>query len=628
MDSKSELKAFYDLQVIEDDNVLMTFTDENGNVVVFVEDDEPEKLGRYAARALGVRFVKSKPFTAYQDPTKKFRPAPGGVSVGHFNITAGTLGMYVKDKVDGSTSILSNNHVLANIDAGSPGDDILQPGRADGGVRVGDTIADLTRFIRLRGSGTKTVDAAIAKMKNESDVLLRSLSVGYVNGITPSYIDQKIWKYGRTSRLTRGTVVAVDATVQVGYGGSLTITLTDCIVSTIASQPGDSGSALVDFGSNEITGLLFAGNGTYTIGCKATNVFSLLNIEPIPAPAIERSLFLDLSHWNKPISSMDDDKEGNFKSNIVGLNFDSFSQMKDAGVRGIIVKACQPGVGTDPEFHNYYEYARMNNLLVSAYIFTDPKYSYNEHYSAFIEAVGDRKLDCPPSMDCEQASGQSVQAITSLYQNFGRMLTTWYGQRPLIYTGVSYWNTNVLPWSEWEQFPLWIAYWSNTAIEPTVPEAWKNAVRKWVIWQFDVNDNGRHFGVGSAQVDTNTTNKYFEELLDGITPPPISTSPSVPPPPISFSTSASPSPSPSTPPPNEKAVYEHYKGKATVNLNYRNGPGTQYTYLGTMKIGTEVEILETKPDATNNIWARIGYNEWAAQLYKGQEYIRYNLQSD
>jgi len=325
---------------------------------------------------------------------------------------------------------------------------------------------------------------------------------------------------------------------------------------------------------------------------------------------------------------MDDDKEGNFKSNIVGLTFDSFSKMKDAGVRGIIVKAYQPGVGVDPEFHNYYEYARLNDLLFSCYVFTDPKYSANDHYSGLIGAIGDRKLDFPPAMDCEQASGQSVQTITSLYQNLGRLLTSWYGSRPLIYTGVSFWNTNVLPWSEWELFPLWIAYWSNVSFTPAVPDAWKNATRKWVIWQFDVNDNGAHYGVGSAQVDTNTTNKYFEELLgEQPPPPPVSTSPSPPPPPVSVSTSASPSPSPSAPP-NGKAVFEHYKGTATVGLNYRNGPGTQYTKLGTMTVGTVVEILETAKDGSGNDWVRIGYKEWAAQLYQGQEYIHYVMQGE
>src|SRR3989338_2088245 len=42
------------------------------------------------------------------------RPARGGASIGHYKITAGTLGCLVRDKKSGKTLILSNNHVLAN----------------------------------------------------------------------------------------------------------------------------------------------------------------------------------------------------------------------------------------------------------------------------------------------------------------------------------------------------------------------------------------------------------------------------------------------------------------------------------------------------------------------------------
>jgi len=54
---------------------------------------------------------------AFQDPTGRFRPAPGGVSIGHYLITAGTFGCIVKK--NGVKFILSNNHVLANSNEGN-----------------------------------------------------------------------------------------------------------------------------------------------------------------------------------------------------------------------------------------------------------------------------------------------------------------------------------------------------------------------------------------------------------------------------------------------------------------------------------------------------------------------------
>jgi hypothetical protein len=47
----------------------------------------------------------------------RIRPAPGGVSVGHFAITAGTLGclaLGLNPPRNNRLMVLSNNHVLAN----------------------------------------------------------------------------------------------------------------------------------------------------------------------------------------------------------------------------------------------------------------------------------------------------------------------------------------------------------------------------------------------------------------------------------------------------------------------------------------------------------------------------------
>ena len=63
------------------------------------------------------------------------RPLLMGASVGHVDVTAGTLGAFVSRS--GAICILSNNHVLANEDAGSTGDMILQRAKFDGGRAAG-----------------------------------------------------------------------------------------------------------------------------------------------------------------------------------------------------------------------------------------------------------------------------------------------------------------------------------------------------------------------------------------------------------------------------------------------------------------------------------------------------------
>src|SRR4029077_10867515 len=104
-------------------------------------------------------------------------PTSCGVSVGHFMISAGTLGCLVQSTAPGTGDhfILSNNHVLANTNSGTkegpgvPGDDIWEPGPLDGGMAP--AIAQLTDFEpivfgSLPAGSKNTIDAAIARVLN------------------------------------------------------------------------------------------------------------------------------------------------------------------------------------------------------------------------------------------------------------------------------------------------------------------------------------------------------------------------------------------------------------------------------------------------------------------------------
>ncbi len=109
-----------------------------------VEDVIPPEVDGMLTDVYEVGLLK-----AQLDPTQRIRPIPCGVSIGHYQITAGTLGVLVTDKVSGDKLILSNNHVLANSNLGKKGDAILQPGPIDGGKNPADMVATLERFITI-----------------------------------------------------------------------------------------------------------------------------------------------------------------------------------------------------------------------------------------------------------------------------------------------------------------------------------------------------------------------------------------------------------------------------------------------------------------------------------------------
>ena len=276
------------------------------------EDMIPQSVG-----GVPTDVIETGEIVAFQDPKGRFRPAPGGVSLGHFDITAGTLGCLVRK--NGQLHILSNNHVIANSNNARTGDAILQPGPFDGGRDPQDRIATLAEFVPINfqggggdgggdgggggdddggcfgcaggsssGGGTggwaagtqaadNLVDAAIARPLEDSAVENTILDIGSISGTAVGTLGMALKKSGRTTEFTTGSVIQIDVTVDVSYGGGLIARFTDQLMAGAMSEGGDSGSAVLN-DSNNLVGLLFAGSSTTTIINRIENVFSALNL--------------------------------------------------------------------------------------------------------------------------------------------------------------------------------------------------------------------------------------------------------------------------------------------------------------------------------------------------------------
>jgi hypothetical protein len=94
---------------------------------------------------------------------RRIRPIMPGYSIGHEDITAGTIGAFVtRGRYE---CVLSNNHVLANTNRSQRENPLLQPGPADGG-RARDEVGWLSRYEPLRRSGN-LIDAAIGHLSED-----------------------------------------------------------------------------------------------------------------------------------------------------------------------------------------------------------------------------------------------------------------------------------------------------------------------------------------------------------------------------------------------------------------------------------------------------------------------------
>lgn len=280
-------------------------------------------------------------------PRDRFRPTiPGGVSIAHPLVGAGTLGVLVRDRSTGQPLLLSNNHVIAASNDALIGDPVLQPGSLDGGQNPGDIVARLERYIPLHYQGEpppatpppttpepplppddptqppttpppttppprsgcdvvdvvvrfgnllaelngsqkriqatvaeevvvaaqqtadNLLDAAVARPLDPAMFSEEIRHIGRITGTTTPTLGTRVRKAGRTTDYTEGVITLVNATVNVSYrtrAGTKTARFTGQVITQVMSQPGDSGSLVVEVGTQNAVGLLFAGSSVSTI---------------------------------------------------------------------------------------------------------------------------------------------------------------------------------------------------------------------------------------------------------------------------------------------------------------------------------------------------------------------------
>lgn len=263
---------------------------------------------------------------ALATPRDRYRPTmPSGVSIGHYRVTAGTLGAVVTDRFSGERLLLSNNHVLANANEAGNGDPVLQPAPRDGGRNPADVVAHLERFIplhfigedppppqptrrirptnragrilrtlvnvinlmnKLSGSdwrvqaqaapnsalaaqqaaraGGNHFDAALARPVNPTMFTGTVRGIGRVRGTRAATLGMAVRKTGRTTDHTNGKVILLNATVNVSYGKK-SARFTGQVLTSPMSLGGDSGALVVAEADRVAVGLLFAGSTQATI---------------------------------------------------------------------------------------------------------------------------------------------------------------------------------------------------------------------------------------------------------------------------------------------------------------------------------------------------------------------------
>jgi len=269
------------------------------------EDVIPEYLDDIPVDVIDIGEIKALPRKKAIDKRKPFRPLVAGISIGHAQITAGTLGWFVEDPT-GETLLASNAHVFTPDPSMPPASfterRILQPGDCDGGTETVAlytwheqiepmnncklarwTVNGLNWLSRIFGRKSRFellqpmnhIDFAVAepiisyqtKFVDTDELPNPFVGFGFAGsnvtgvvckiqhviakGFKPVEVDacnylernDVVRKTGRTSCETSAKVIGTSATVRVSYGNFEAL-FTDVILTEKLLEPGDSGSAV------------------------------------------------------------------------------------------------------------------------------------------------------------------------------------------------------------------------------------------------------------------------------------------------------------------------------------------------------------------------------------------------
>ncbi len=259
-----------------------------------------------------------------------------------------------------------------------------------------------------------------------------------------------------------------------------------------------------------------------------------------------------------------------------------WKQVAAAGYRFAVIRATVGDYYTDPRFYTYWTDAKAAGLLVSAYhVVVSTKYAENQ-ISRLFSVMGDRKADFPLILDVERDDQVSNAANTACIQDCIREMAKYDARRPIIYTAYYYWKDHVLTSSDWANYDLWVATYSE---KPYIPPGWST----WKFWQY--SENGKVPGISSG-TDLNWFNGSYEDLVNysgqSVTEPtPVNTS--------------------------------GLSARVLVSvLNIRSGAGISYKNIGTLLKNATVNIINL---GGTDVWIKSEAGTWSACYHAGSQYM-------
>lgn len=175
------------------------------------------------------------------------------------------------------------------------------------------------------------------------------------------------------------------------------------------------------------------------------------------------------------------------------INWDQVRNYQSHRISYVYVKATEGAILNDPYYQKNIEEARRLGIPVGSYHYFSTNVSGRVQFEHFREVVDKEKQDLLPVIDVEERRWTAPTLRANL-QEFLDCCEEYYGVKPIIYTGVFFYNTFLA--EQFKGYQFFIARYSNN--EPTLMDG-----KDWDIWQF--TDRGSVQGI-NGRVDVSRLN--------------------------------------------------------------------------------------------------------------------------
>ncbi len=192
----------------------------------------------------------------------------------------------------------------------------------------------------------------------------------------------------------------------------------------------------------------------------------------------------------------------------------NFNKMKAAGASFVFIKASQANYLDQDLIYNWSN-AKTAGLLRGAYHYLTYNISPVTQAEYFWSVIKGDPGELPLVIDFEnRATGLTRPRASGDLKAFCDRFTQLSGKKLMIYTSPSYWNEFGTTDAAWQNYPLWIAHYTNLNPNtgelylPLVPAPWK----QWLFWQYTSHGDGLKYGTESLNVDMNNFYGTLEQL--------------------------------------------------------------------------------------------------------------------